>query len=203
MRKCLLFIVIVFFNLQYLSAQDPEKPTFKRFGFMAGVNFSHMNFNKGVPPPPVPVKTTWKTGVFFGFLLQVPVTGNLSVQPEYLFSQLGGENKDSKVIYKLNYFSMPVLLKYQFTPKIAAMAGPQLDLLINAKKDSSGSSDNITHDTEERSFGLAIGLEFQILKDLGINARYMHGLNHVGIGQRSDVKEFKYELLQVSACIHF
>ncbi len=122
--------------------------------------------------------------------------------PKYLFA-ISYTPLLKLMFYKLNYFSMPVLLKYQFTSKIAAMAGPQLDLLINAKKDSSGNSYNITHDTEERNFGLAVGLEFQLLKNFGINARYMHGLNHVGIGQRSNIKEFKYELLQVSGCIRF
>ncbi|MES1216719.1 MAG: porin family protein [Bacteroidota bacterium] len=187
MKKKFQLLLLIVCTAQYLSAQENEKPVFKKFGFVAGVNFSHMNFNKGVPPPPVPVSTNWRPGLFFGFLLQVQLANNLSLQPEYLYSQLGGEIKSSKTVYKLNYLSMPVLLKYQVSSRIAAMAGPQFDLLINAKKDSSGNSYNITHDTEERNFGLAFGME----------------INHVGIGQRSDVREFKYEDLQVSACIRF
>jgi hypothetical protein len=99
---------------------------------------------------------------------------------------------------------MPVLLKYEpAAAKIAVEAGPQIDLLINANKDIGGISSNITHDTEERNLGIVAGLEFKVSKELRINARYMHGLNHVGIGQRSNVKEFKYEQLTISASAIF
>ena len=203
MKKCLvLLIIIVVCNLQPVLAQYRET-SFQRFGVVAGVNFSHMNFNKGVPRPTEHVTTNWKPGVYFGVTLQVPVTDNLSIQPQYLYSRLGGKVEDSGIDYQLNYFSMPVFLRYQLTSRIAVMAGPQLDLLINAKKDSSAKSYNITHDTEERNFGLVLGVDIRIWTALGVNVRYMQGLNHVGIGQRSELKEFKYELLQAGMSFRF
>jgi len=202
MRKYSVIALFVVCGVHSAFGQDPDTP-FRKFGFMAGVNFSHMNFNKGVPPPPTPVATNWKPGIFFGVTLQIPVADNVSIQPQYLFSQLGGEIKNSGVDYKLNYFSMPLFLRYQFNQRIAMMAGPQFDLLINAKKDSSGKSYNITHDTEERNFGLALAAEIQLWHSLGVNIRYMHGLNHIGIGQRSDLKEFKYEVFQGGMSIRF
>lgn len=198
--KLIVPALMIVFNIQ---AQENPGPAFKKFGFTAGINFSHMNFNKGVPPPPVPVKTNWKPGIFFGFLLQVPVTKKLSIQPEYLFSRLGGESESTATKYTFDYLSMPVLLRYQFTPRISAMAGPQLDLLIKAKKDSAGISKSITHDTEERNIGLAGRIEFEVFKNLGVYAQYLLGLNHVGIGQRSELKEFKYEILKAGAAIRF
>ena len=202
MKKYLALMIFGACGLQGVMAQD-QGTTFQKFGVVAGANFSHMNFNKGVPRPPEHVKTNWKPGVFFGFTLQVPVTDNLSIQPQYLFSRLGGEVGDSGIDYQLNYFSMPVFLRYQFSPRVAVMAGPQLDLLINAKKDSSGRSYNITHDTEERSFGVVAGVDIGIWNALGVNLRFMQGLNHIGIGQRSELKEFKYELLQAGMSFRF
>lgn len=135
--------------------------------------------------------------------MQVHITGDLFFQSEYLYSQTGGEAKSNNTVYKLNYFSLPVLLKYQLHEKFSLMAGPQFDLLINAKKTVNGSSTDITHDTEERSLTATAGMEFQLLPSLSVCARYMHGLNHIGIGQRSAIQEFKFEMLQVTACVRF
>ncbi len=43
------------------------------------------------------------------------------------------------------------------------------------------------------------GLEYKVINDISLNARYLLGVSHIGIGQRSDVKEFKIEQLQLTA----
>ncbi|MBC7888141.1 MAG: PorT family protein [Ferruginibacter sp.] len=203
MKKSLSFIILTFFILQAASAQDKNKPAFKRFGFRAGANYSHINFAKGNPPPTFPIETSWGTGINVGFLISVPVTGRLSIQPEYLFSQMNGEIKSSETVYHFNYLSMPVFFKYQVHKKFSVLAGPQFDILISAKKKVKGSSTNITHDTEERSLAATAGIEYQITDCFSLFARYMHGFNHIGIGQRSDIQEFKYEMAQLTACVRF
>lgn len=197
----LLFISILILNTA--EAQVSDKSDFKRFGFRAGANFSHINFAKGSPPPTVPINTTWGAGITFGFLLLVPLSEKFFIQPEYMFSQMGGEVKSSKTVYKLNYFSMPVFLKYQLNERFSLMTGPQFDVLLNSKMKVNGSSTDITHDTEERSIGAVAGIEFQIIESLSLCARYMQGLNHIGLGQRSNVQEFKYEMTQMTACVKF
>ncbi len=203
MKKNLQLVIVLVLLLQAIKAQDNNTAAFKRFGFRAGTNFSHINFAKGSPPPTVPVPTSWGTGITFGFFMQVPLSGSLSIQPEYLFSQMGGKVKTSTINYKLNYFSMPVFLKYQASKKLALLAGPQFDMLVSAKKIVSGSSTNITHDTEERSIGATAEIEYQITGPLSLCARYMSGLNNIGIGQRSNVQEFKYELAQLTVSVKF
>ncbi|MEI9909151.1 MAG: porin family protein [Bacteroidota bacterium] len=193
MKKSFSLLIISLLIQQSVTAQDNDNADFKRFGFRAGVNFSHINFAKGVPPPVTPINTNWATGITFGFLMQVHITGDMFFQPEYLYSQTGGEVKDNNTVYKLNYFSLPVLLKYQVHEKFSLLAGPQFDLLIHAKKKVNGNSTDITHDTEERSLTATAGIEYQLLSSLSLCARYMHGLNHIGIGQRSDIQEFKFE----------
>ena len=83
------------------------------------------------------------------------------------------------------------------------MAGPQFDLLVKAKQTTGGSTTDITHDTEERSIGITGGIEYRITPAVSICARYMHGFNHIGLGQRSNIQEFKYEMMQLTAAIHF
>lgn len=201
MKKHLPFLIISFFSIQTVTAQFDTKPMVKRFGFRAGANFSHMNFAKGSPP--LSTETSWGGRITFGFIMALPVTGRLSFQPEYLYSQMGSKIKDSDTAYKLNYLSLPVFLKFDLSEKLSFLAGPQFDILINAKRTENNNSSNITHDTEERSLGITAGIEYEIIESLALCARYMNGFNHIGIGQRSDTKEFKYESVQLSACIKF
>ena len=88
-------------------------------------------------------------------------------------------------------------------PAIAFVAGPQLELLINAKSKDNLVSTNITHDTEERSIGATAGIEVEIKMLIVFSARYLQGFNHIGIGQRSSTKEFKYQALSITVGVRF
>ena len=185
-----------------LSAQWYDKPKVS-FGFKAGANFTNMNFNKGFPAPSQPVDPSWNTGLVAGLFMEVPVIGQFYVQPEYLYAETGGADNVAGNTFKMSYLSLPLLFKYKPIKRLALMAGPQFDLLIKAKQSSGTESFDSTHDTEERSIAAVAGIEFNILEYLSLNARYMQGFNHIGIGQRSSVKEFKYEMAQLSAALKF
>lgn len=198
MRTCLTIFVIII-SVAFANSQTVD-PDIKRFGIRAGVNVSHINFSKGEPPSDI--TTSWDPGFVAGFVLHVPITSKLSIQPEYLFSQMNSSLEEEDVSLKLNYLSLPVFLKFQLTDKIGVIAGPQFDLLISASGDFEGDKD-LTHDMEERSIAATFGVEFAFLKAVSISARYMHGLNHIGFNQRSDVQEFKFEMIQLTGCLRF
>jgi opacity protein-like surface antigen len=191
-------------NLFFVSAQaQADEPKFKRFGFRAGSNFSHMDFSKGSPPPIVPINTSWQTGVNFGVSVAIPLGENFSLQPEYAYSAMGSEVESDNTRYNLNYLSLPVLLKYNLPGNLSLLGGPQFDLLINAKKTVNGTKVTITHDTEERSIALVGGVEYRVAGPIAVSLRYLHGLNHIGIGQRSAVQEFRFQGVQVFAAVYF
>lgn len=164
---------------------------------------SNMNFNQGYPQPASPVSTKWKAGATAGFQLNIPVATNFSIQPEYSFSQMGAELKDAGISFRLNYLSLPLLFKYMIAKKLSLLAGPQFDLLLSAKRSIANVEETVTHDTEERNFGIACGFEYQLPKSIFIDLRFVQGLNHVGLGQRSSVVEFKHQLVQLAAGIKF
>jgi hypothetical protein len=184
-------------------AQPEEPSSFKRFAFQAGAAVSDMNFNKGYMATPVHYAAAWKPGITLGFLLRVPLAKNFFLQPEYAYIQRKSADKNLAIDYSLDYFSMPILLNYKIIPAISILAGPQLELLVNAKSVNNGTSTNITHDTEERSIAVTAGAEVEIKKIFIFSVRYLQGLNHVGIGQRSDVKEFKYQAVNVTVGVRF
>ncbi|OUJ73806.1 hypothetical protein BXP70_12575 [Hymenobacter crusticola] len=188
---------------QSVREEPPTEKKAVRFGAKLGVNFANMNFNQGFPKPVTPIETTWKTGAVAGFFLQIPLLPKLSLQQEYLFSQLGAARTSTATTYRLRYLSLPLLLQYKVLPKLAFVAGPQFDLLLQATARTNGATTTITHDTEERSIGATAGLSFYITDHISLDARYLQGLNHIGIGQRSDVLEFKHQMVQVAAAVRF
>jgi hypothetical protein len=203
LKPILILVIISFVFIEKTNAQENNNSVQKHFGFQAGVNISNMNFNMGEPPPPVHADPSWETGFTFGFQLRIPLTKNLLLQPEYSFSERNGSDKSIGTDYRLNYFSLPVLLNYQLSPQFNLIAGPQFEILIDAKSFENGESNNITHDVEERGIGITGGLEFTVLKSLFLSARYLQGLNHIGIGQRSSVKEFKYQVVNLTTGLRF
>lgn len=184
------------------TAQDGSSEKV-RFGIRAGMGVSHMNFDKGSPPPEVPIETSWDPGLTVGALMIVPLTGDFYLQPEYLYSQRGGEVTDPEIQYDIDYFSLPVLLRWEPLDKFSVLAGPEFGLVINAQEETAGDKNSIIHDVEQRHLGATFEVGYRILGPLTVAARFMHGISHVGLREGTAIQEFKYELFQVSAVYIF
>lgn len=198
----LVCIILILGCSSLLQAQTTGDES-ARFGFQAGAGFSNMNFNKGEPTPAVKIDPSWKAGIQLGFILRIPLGSKWLLQPEYNYVQRNGADKSIATSYELDYLSLPLLLHYNICRALSVYAGPQAELLVRATSSAGGIKTTITHDTEERSIAATAGAEWRFAKPFFFAARYLHGFNHIGIGQRSNVKEFKYEGLSLTAGIHF
>lgn len=194
--KLLSFIVFSLF-LHGISAQPLER-NLVRYGFRAGLNFSNMNFSKGSPPPAVPIESSWNEGGIAGFFIIAPLSGSFYIQPEYLFSQMGGKATSLSTSYEFNYISLPVFLRWEAISRLSFIAGPQFQLLINAKQKNKESGSMITKGLEDRSLGATFGVEYDITSTFGVGIKYMLGLNHISSEAVMDSQEFKYEMFQFS-----
>lgn len=182
-----------------LNAQ--EKPV--RFGIRAGINFSTMNFVDDSLPSEISIKTSWKSGGVVGLFMIVPLSGSFYIQPEYLYSQMGGNKKSPQTKFELNYFSMPVFLRWEARPGFSLLAGPQFDFLINAKQKAQPSVEDLTEDLEARSLGATFGTEINIYHTFLLGIRYVVGINEVDYSWALETQEFKNELIQVSIAYIF
>lgn len=200
----LLFPAMILICCSRSFAQAYSEDVFKKFSFLAGANASNMNFNNSATASATTaVPSSWKTGLSIGIGVRVELFDNLYFQPQYFYMQRKGADMSKSFNYTIDYLSLPVLLNYSVSPRFSFFAGPQFDLSIRANAQAGGINSTITHDVEERSIGITGGIEVELIKSFFISLRYIHGLNNIGIGQRSTVKEFKYQGVNVVAGIRF
>lgn len=140
----------------------------------------------------------WRTGLTAGIFVNHAINENLSIQPELLYTQKGfgstlldeGDWFESDVILSLDYFELPVLAKYSFSPgkRLRPMiyAGPGFAYCFGSDLELtawilSGTVDfsSVTHTTD---FLGIVGTGFDYVMDKGtitLDARFTWGFTNV------------------------
>jgi outer membrane protein OmpA-like peptidoglycan-associated protein len=164
-------------------SQSTDKQTEKQkisLGIKTGVNVSRLKLNGKIPGV---VNSDFRTGFVAGAFVNFPAGKSpFSFQPEFLYSSMGGDltnELNEKQNLRFNYFSIPVLIKYQFSKKLAAFAGPQLDAIIYAEESNKLGEFDITNSVSEVDYYATWGMELWPWRDIVLNARYMHGFKKV------------------------
>src|SRR5678816_469579 len=91
-------------------------------GAKTGINLTHFNIENLKDDPYPGYSSKYRTGFVLGGFIIIPVYHKLSIQPEFLYSSMGGDywtNPTSTsgrehIRARYNYFSIPVLAKYNF-----------------------------------------------------------------------------------------
>lgn len=177
------------------------KPT--TFAIKGGIQLVNMNFNEGHSGVAHSLEAIWKSGVLLGGLVRFQLSNKSYMSQEYLISRVRGRYRPYETDYVLDYIALPVLVHFEVRPKIKLATGPQFELLLQGKEISNGKAAKITQLTEERSIGVVVDVSYRYSDRIGINGRFMHGLNHIGIYQRAGRREFKYELVQFCIALGF
>lgn len=177
MRKFLFPLTALLFASLTMLAQNKEKAS---FGLKTGLNISDLRV-KG--PLSGNISPRLRTGFVFGSFVNIPLSNKVSLQPEFLYSSMGGNYNDgiSDTKYRFNYFSIPILLKYKILNNLAIVAGPQLDNTIVAKKSNTNISgvQKITTDLKENDFAITGGIQYWPGKYVVMGARYIYGFYDV------------------------
>ncbi len=182
MRKFVLLLTTVFVIIISLPASSQTTENRKTFlGIKTGVNVSKLKLNGKIPGI---LTSSYRTGFVAGAFVNFPVgkKSPFSIQPEFLYSSMGGDLRNEineKQNLRLNYFSIPVLIKFQFSKKLAAFAGPQVDAILYAEESNKFGEFNITNAVEQVDAYTTWGLEWWLTKDVVLNGRYMHGFKKV------------------------
>lgn len=160
------------------------------FGLKAGANYSNYtnaNFNTDALP-----------GFHAGALIDLKLIGNLAIQEEFLFSTQGAKIKDNvfgNTDVRVDYLTVPFLLKYRTACGLYIEAGPQVGMRLKDFRDSlqAGSF------AQRLDLAAAGGIGYQSPFGLGIGLRYVAGLSKVGDFQPTSIKpDFKTSVIQAS-----
>jgi opacity protein-like surface antigen len=176
MRKIVAAAVAVLLCFTSFAQTAKQKAA---FGFKAGVNVStfrtaveYETFDPGL-----------KAGFAIGAFVDVPVSRKFAVQPEFIYSQMGAKAFDNAFgdkTFRLNYFSIPVLVKFRACRNFNVIAGPQMDFLIRgSEEDADDHVTTITNDIKDFDFAVTAGFEFILSKNITAGARYIHGTQDI------------------------
>ncbi|HEX6431445.1 MAG TPA: porin family protein [Niastella sp.] len=187
MKRVLLICLVL------ASTKGFSQVFFKRFefGLKAGVNYSNFT-DASFPTDPL-------VGFHGGGTVAFKITDNFLIQEEFLFSTQGAKVKSGSTLeeqdLKLNYISVPFLLKYRSNFGLYVEAGPQVGML--ASEDVKGLS--VDEFAKKIDVAAAGGIGYQSKLGLGIGVRYVYGLSKVSDFNASNIKnDFKNNNLQAS-----
>ncbi len=172
MKRILLLSTVLFFATAFttLSAQNAVKT-----GVKGGLNFatiSNSNFDT-------------RTGFVIGGFAKFGIPDSrLSIQPEALYSQQGGENNGNEV--KIDYLQIPVLFKFALSQNATTVpnlfAGPYAGYRLNAEQGGGILGGGNVNQTEQIDYGFAFGggLDIEVGDSIfTMDARYNFGLADV------------------------
>ncbi|HER40031.1 MAG TPA: PorT family protein [Salinimicrobium catena] len=182
MKKNLLLATLMILSVTGVQAQDVS------FGIKGGVNFSNFSGDDADM-----LETDGRTGFHLGLIAEIMFTENLGVQPEVLYSSQGAKSDfqmedeffGSLSIdeFKLDYISIPVLLKYYFIEGLSLEVGPQFSFVANSEVEASmdgvSSTEDFDDETESFDFGGALGLGYELPMGLLFQGRYVMDFNDV------------------------
>lgn len=149
----------------------------KSFGAKAGVNIAQINAKAGNMSD----SFDNLVGFHFGLFGEFKLANQFTIQPEALFSRLGGTfNEDGTTgDIKLNYISVPIMFKYYPSEQFSLEAGPQIGFLASSTISSGALSVDAESLFNTIDFGLAIGANYDFTDKVFVNARYNLGLSNI------------------------
>lgn len=196
MKKNLIYLIIILLCGYTAQAQSKSGGGF-RIGGKIGANLNKVegqSFNDG-----------FNFSYHAGFFAEIDFTKRLGIQPEVFWNQTSSKHATTiDAIYqtiptdfKLNYLSIPVLLRYNIGNMLTLNAGPQFSILMNK-------NENLLNNGAAafKSGDLAMVLGAQInLKPLRVYGRYNIGLNN--INDYSDQQKWTSQQIQLGVGFKF
>lgn len=210
MKKVLLFIILLF-CIQSVNSQvlislvfgDKLNSPKVEFGLEGGANFSTISNLEGAKN-----RTDFNLGFYFDFMLKNPawaintgviVKSSMGANDLPVYSlndtELDNAFAEGQVNRKINYFNVPIMMKYKFDNHIYVKAGTQLGLLSKAYDEfkSNYNGEDLVYKNKIRDqihvidAGLAIGAGYRLMKGNGMNigVNYYYGLVTVMKGDSS------------------
>jgi hypothetical protein len=171
--KKIIFAVAVLLSTGTLSAQE-----FVEFGAKGGLNFANLSGDNDEGLDGV-------TSFHLGLVAEFPFTDRFSVQPEVLYSGQGASVSEVDVTWKLDYISVPVMLKYYVVDGFSLEAGPQISFNVVSEAEADGNTMEIDN-VNSTDFGAGVGVGYELPMGLFFQGRYVFGFSDIWDNDGSD-----------------
>lgn len=177
MRKFICLILSFICIVQLSVAQQKKERKTARLSLKTGMNLHHVYLN-GLDENSF--DSRWRFGYVFGAFVEMKASDDLYVQPEILYSSMGGRilkpgAGEDKL--RLNYLAIPITLKYKICKPFFFGAGVQASWVLTAKN----GTDDIYSSVRPNEFSLLGGFEYWVDKKVVLNARYVRGLGNLDL----------------------
>lgn len=175
-----LILTIALFSICVLSNAGPG------LGIKGGANFA----NQSAKIFDVDISTSGITGFVGGVYAHWFFGDKIAIQPELLYARKGAKTDDSQLpsssTAKLDYFDIPIVVKWQIIKFLNIHAGPQFSILTKAVAEDEDGSYDIKEDLKNSDLGMIVGAEANLPLRLNLTARYIFGLKDI-----SEIDELK------------
>lgn len=171
MKKTCLFSLLsllTFFSMTTTSTAQIS------VGAKGGLNVSNLNGLNDLED----VETKALVGFHFGAFTTFNLGRNFAIQPELVFSTQGTKVENVDENLKVNYFNIPIMVKFLTNSGFYVEAGPQFGFKVNEISDVD--FEDLDDEFESSEVSGCLGLGFQPTKSaFGIGARYNMGISTV------------------------
>ncbi|MDR2293527.1 MAG: porin family protein [Prevotellaceae bacterium] len=183
--KKIIFITLIAFVSFETSAQF-------KLGIKGGWDFENFNISGNVGNQ---LKKDKSTSWNLGAVAQFPLTGNLHLQPEVLYSTQKStlNSGNAKTEYKMSYFKIPVNLLYKFNIPVVnpyISFGPYLGYIVNR-------NDISKNTIKKTDWGISVGAGVEFL-GFQLSANYNWALQNI-----SDVSNIKWKNNKFNVSVAF
>ena len=159
-------------------------------GISGGVKLGMNLANQTISAEGITVSPSFRTSIHAGGYLTAMISEKFGVQPEVLYSGQGAKNGDFS--FKANYITVPVMLRWNFTSLFSIHAGPQVGILMSAKEEMQGQTEDVKDGYKSTDIGVAAGIGIDLPIGLNFGFRFVKGMTN--IADSDDYKQKNYAL---------
>src|ERR1044072_1441573 len=113
-----------------------------------------------------------------GVFINSKLSSQWIIQPELLYSGQGQQYRvgNEELTLALSYLQIPIMFQFHATKQFYIDFGPQIGILLAANNKNDDDKWEVDEYYKKADAGLAIGLGFDITRQVGIYGRYIIGL---------------------------
>lgn len=182
----------IFIAASFLAAGFIAQAQTLNLGLKGGLNLATIDHNQDNT---IKNRTDYHAGIF----VNIPVSSQISVQPEAVYSSQGakytiGNNEVHNL--QLNYVNIPLMVQANVGRGFYAQAGPQLGILTSVNDKVGDVETNFfeKNDFKSTDVALGVGLGYKGASGLGLDARYNLGLTNINNVGSSNIKNNVFQL---------